>query len=167
MLHRPKSEIGNARCGTPVAVRAALSREGLGNMRMRVLMLGVATVAAVACIPFLSSAPPAGKACSINLDCSTDNSGNYCDDLQPGGYCTRPCSTPPGVICVAGWSPAANDGACGLPLKDGGLGCAQICELDGGLEFGTCRSGYRCVPAADDGGTCSDASPCPFGICIP
>jgi hypothetical protein len=151
----------------------------------------VLAVGAVACTPHI------GGSCTLNTDCSIDNS-KQCDNSQPNGYCTvfncSPNTCPNNAVCV---ELQANVPGCpyddySSPSRSGRSMCLKQCN-----QTSDCRQneGYACksmedisasgveavilddnqsqkvcvVPSAADGGTGSlaNASPVCPGAPVP
>jgi hypothetical protein len=104
------------------------------------LAAGLLGLGALACTPQI------GNSCTLNTDCSIDNS-RQCDDSQPNGYCTvfncSPNTCPNNAVCV---ELQANVPGCpyddySSPSRGGRSMCLKPCNHDS-----DCRQsdGYSC-----------------------
>jgi hypothetical protein len=127
---------------------------------------GVLALGAAACTPQI------GNSCTLNTDCSIDNS-RQCDNSQPNGYCTvfncSPNTCPNSAVCV---ELQANVPGCpyddySSPSRGGRSMCLKPCNHDSDCRQG---DGYRCLPVsgfADSGVTAIilDQSPQSQSVC--
>jgi hypothetical protein len=111
----------------------------IGRLRTSI-SLAVLALGAGACTPHI------GGSCSLNTDCSIDNS-KQCDNSQPNGYCTvfncAPNACPDNAVCV---ELQANVPGCpyddyASPSRSGRSLCLKACNQDS-----DCRQseGYAC-----------------------
>jgi hypothetical protein len=105
----------------------------------------VLAVLAVGCTPHI------GGSCTLNTDCSIDNS-KQCDNSQPGGYCTvfncSPNTCPNNAVCV---ELQANVPGCpyddySSPSRSGRSMCLKSCNQDSDCRQG---EGYVCRSMTD------------------
>jgi hypothetical protein len=109
------------------------------------LAAAVLAVLAVGCTPHI------GGSCTLNTDCSIDNS-KQCDNAQAGGYCTvfncSPNTCPDNAVCV---ELQANVPGCpyddyASPSRSGRSMCLKSCNHDSDCRQG---EGYVCRSMMD------------------